>query len=66
VKIDAPCPACSRTPVDKLDLIDGSIWSCPGCGYIETEKTMDIEAQLADLDRCDPELAEAYRDALGL
>lgn len=35
MKVDAPCPECGHTPVDVLNMLDGSVWICPACGYRE-------------------------------
>ena len=66
MKIDAPCPECGENPVDQLDLIDGQIWICPGCGYQEITAGVDIQAQLDVLADQDPELAAGWREALGI
>lgn len=66
IKVDTPCPECNQTPVNRLDLIDGEIWICPGCGYQEITAGVDIEAQLTVLAGQDPELAADWRKALGI
>lgn len=35
MKVDAPCPECGHSPVDVLNMLDGSVWICPSCGYQE-------------------------------
>lgn len=65
-QVNAPCPVCDHTPVNRLDLVDGEIWFCPGCGYEEITAGVDIEAQLAALAEYDPEIAAAWRTELGI
>lgn len=65
-KVDAPCPECDQTPVNRLDLIDGEIWICPACGYQEITAGVDIEAQLMTLSEYDPDLAADWRAELGI
>lgn len=66
MKIEIPCPACGHAPADVLDLRDGEIWLCLGCGYQEISASVDIEAQLVALAAVDPGLASSWREALGL
>ena len=35
MEVDAPCPECGHTPVDVLNMLDGSVWICPKCGHRE-------------------------------
>lgn len=65
-KVDTPCPECSQTPVEVLDMLDGQIWICPACGYQELSAGVDINAQLNVLADYDPDLAAAWRYELGI
>lgn len=66
IEVDTPCPECDTTPVNRLDLLDGDIWICPACGYQEITAGVDIEAQLNMLAEYDPELANNWRETLGI
>lgn len=66
VKVNVPCSECHRSPIDRLDLVDGEIWICPHCGHQEWAAGVDVEAQLAQLAAYDRELADGWREALGL
>ena len=66
MKIDVPCPHCKQTPVDVLELVDGSIWICSGCGYQEVSAGVDIEAHVRMLTTYDPTLAASWCQTLGL
>lgn len=66
IKVDAPCPECDQSPVNRLDLIDGEIWICPSCGYQEITAGVDIEAQINALAEHDPKLAAGWRETVGI
>ncbi|MCB1828701.1 MAG: hypothetical protein KDI35_00680 [Gammaproteobacteria bacterium] len=49
MKVDAPCPECGHTPVDVLNMLDGSAWICPACGHREYEEANEAAGEEADL-----------------